>query len=556
MSIPEAATLSAEQQARLHEVADLMLTIYTTLAEMRYVRPVGIIKGPHDITDMRETYTKHKLSPEIIYLYSILPYIDTDLADAGDFFQGGEFYNHMDPRQVERGRDPCYSSPREGFDVEQGEYMHPWYTPLSNCGNHSSIIVYDARGHRIWILDQIQRNSTDPFFCPLWYGEVVKAESNWGDNEGSEGSSEFWDDEDQLDQTELDGLKADRAEEIEYDEGFDIVEQMSEWDRPQALNLTNQNSLELIFSRDATDALRDINQYYRDLKEIPGQGEHTRGIWQTPKLVRPLYPKNGWPDDFNGDGFEIDMIRADAAKRARHFSKMPLQQVRRCERWAPSPETEKHKHQAENASDLDAKWGARFKLFEEEGHKMWNDRQLQRAREKVAKYGRDGKAQREEDLPLWEYEQMRVDMSGSAERTQRPENWKDAYGDDEKSIRILEIKHQHHIDRLTLHERALASPKADAERLCPGWTFQEATGMKSLGPPEMSTKIERTKDVLAYSQKYFDMIREFAESVPKEATEATKAVSAHMKRWERDVFNRQESLKKYEERLKAHGNIN
>ncbi|KAK4500636.1 hypothetical protein PRZ48_008825 [Zasmidium cellare] len=566
MAIPEEAKLTSERKARLHEVADLMHTIYTTLSEMRYVQPAGIIKGPHDITRMRPIYEKHNLSPEIIYLYSILPYIDTDLADAGDFFQGGEFFNHMDPRDVEQGRNPGYSSLKGGFDDEGGEYMYPWYTPLSNCGNHASIIVYDAREHRIWVFDQIQRNSTDPFFCPAWYGPVVKEESNWGDSDGSswgedeededeivgsDGDSEFWEDEDGLNQDELDGLKADRAEEVEFDEGFDIVEEMSEWDRRQALNLKNQNSLELIRSRDASEALRDINQYYRGLKEIPGQGEHTGGIWRKSKLMRSLYLKNGWPDDFDGEGFEIDLIRAQSADRAKYIAEDPLRQIERYEKSAPDRQREldERRKAIEDASGTDEEWLARVELWHAEERYKLDDRYLQTAKEKLAR-----QAYRDEDLPLWECGRLQDGLEQAGKRTHRQQNWKDAYKGDEASIRVLEIKHQHNLRRLTLLKKAFAAAKADAERLCPGRTLEAATINRALGPMDRLTKIERTKDSLDYSERYLERLEHFAGQIPKEATEATKAVQTHIKKAERDVSSAQAALKKHEDSLKEHGN--
>jgi hypothetical protein len=145
--------ITNEQKARLQEVADLMLGIYETLVAMRYVDSKAIVRGPHQISrELQAKYKKHNLDDSIIYLYSILPYIDQAETDARDFFQGGAFFNHMDPHDIERGRDPCYASPRGGYESEDGEYMYPWYTPLSNCGNHSPIMIYDAKEHRMWII--------------------------------------------------------------------------------------------------------------------------------------------------------------------------------------------------------------------------------------------------------------------------------------------------------------------------------------------------------------------------------------------------------------------
>ncbi|KAK8083957.1 hypothetical protein PG996_002738 [Apiospora saccharicola] len=68
--------LSSETKGRLQQVADLMLDIYKTRAEMRFIDAAAIKPGPHDITHLIPLYQSLKLDPTIIYLYSILPYVD------------------------------------------------------------------------------------------------------------------------------------------------------------------------------------------------------------------------------------------------------------------------------------------------------------------------------------------------------------------------------------------------------------------------------------------------------------------------------------------------
>jgi hypothetical protein len=345
-----AASLSAERKDRLHEVADLLLQIYQTLVEMRYVDPEALVKGPHTFSqELLRTYENCEIDPSIIYLYSLMPYIDEAETEARDFFQESCFFNPLKRSDVDRGRDPRYLSPVAGFDDEDGKYMYPWYTPLSKCSNHSSMIIYDAKRHTIWMVDQIDGDTTDPALRRTWYGETesTKEESDWGESESShrvdyddeededraddsasDGSSEFWSDDDAIiDAQEVEGVMADQAEEMDYDEGFEQVEEPSEWELHEAAldALRNKNSLEAVRSRPASDALRDINCWYRELKELPGQGEH--GGWIEPKILKPIYLENGWPDDFDGDGFEVAYIRVEAAIRARFAAEEPLRQV-------------------------------------------------------------------------------------------------------------------------------------------------------------------------------------------------------------------------------------
>jgi hypothetical protein len=76
--------LTTSQKAQLHEVADLMLEIYRTLARMRYLDSSWIYEGPHNIDALLPMYHSCGLDASIIYLYSILPYIDTSGAEGVD----------------------------------------------------------------------------------------------------------------------------------------------------------------------------------------------------------------------------------------------------------------------------------------------------------------------------------------------------------------------------------------------------------------------------------------------------------------------------------------
>lgn len=49
------------------------------------------LRGTHDIEALLPIYRSYHLDDAVIYLYSILPYVDTPGATYSDFFQGGEF---------------------------------------------------------------------------------------------------------------------------------------------------------------------------------------------------------------------------------------------------------------------------------------------------------------------------------------------------------------------------------------------------------------------------------------------------------------------------------
>ncbi|OGM41830.1 hypothetical protein ABOM_009640 [Aspergillus bombycis] len=223
--------LTSTQKANLHEIADLMLEIYQTLANMRFLNPAGIIKGPHNTDNALELYQELGLDPSIIYLYSILPYIESPLAGQPDFFKGGIFTDFRRLDDIEEGRDPFHICPGDDdYEDEDGPYMRPWVTPLSLLGNHQSVILYDARRHQIWIIDQESWNTTDP------------ALRNSSDRAA--------------------------GDEYEYDPLVSFIGDNAWW------------------------------------------WENSGREWDSDELpLRELYSKHGWPDNFNGDAFEIDQLR-------------------------------------------------------------------------------------------------------------------------------------------------------------------------------------------------------------------------------------------------------
>ncbi|CDM33092.1 hypothetical protein DTO013E5_5717 [Penicillium roqueforti] len=241
-------TLSSEK-ARLQKVADLMLEIYEELSRMRYIQRAGIRRGPHNLTHLEAAYDELDLDSSIKYLYSILPYIDPLAAGKDSFSRIGEFTDFRDIEQAERSRDPFYGDPSDpNFEDENGPYIQPWVTPLTSLGNHGSVMLYDARRHVIWIIDQESWDTTDPAL-----------------------------------------------------EGHPTKE-------PQSLN---RNSFEHIPHRNAEAALRDILRSYRSLEWIPGSGENTGLEWDGSILsLREMYLENGWPDAFNGDAFEVAQARS------------------------------------------------------------------------------------------------------------------------------------------------------------------------------------------------------------------------------------------------------
>lgn len=574
-----AKSLDKEQKARLHQVADLLLDIYQTLVDMRYIEPQALVRGPHTLSaGILATYKKIKLDPAIIYLYSIMPYIDETEAEGADFFQGGQLFNQLSGRDVERGRDPRYVSPPvdDDFEAEGGAYMYPWYTPLSQCGNHSSIIIYDAREHRIWIVDQIENSTTDPAICKGWYradpgDEEVKEESNWGDSDGSDWEEEDEDEDDSdsdsdsddddedemIDPEELDGVIADQSEHVDFDEGFEQVEAPDEWELEEASAglFMNQNSLERIRSRPAGDVLRDINRWHRELKEIPGQGEQRGGHWTDEAILRPLYLKNGWPDHFDPEAFDLDVVRGKAKDRARYHSEDPLKQVDCYKGWLEHSNfnIERYSEEAANAKNPNDEWKARYKVWLAEQSVQRNTKDLAEAREKAEKMCPGGVCQREQDLPLWEAEQLRVETQWARESAQR-DQMPAQYKGHPAQIRAWEASRRRALRDLQRYEKAFDAAKADVDRLCPGRTFEEATGIKSLGREDTVARVASNKQVILACERQVQADRGFVDTIPADAPEARAVVEEAIRKGEAGVEKARLTLARSEKWLAEHGN--
>ncbi|KAK4506550.1 hypothetical protein PRZ48_000282 [Zasmidium cellare] len=559
-----AQSLSEEHKAKLHEVADLMLQIYETLAEMCYVQRAGIIRGPHKITsDMEQQYKDLELDPAIIYLYSILPYIDTTAANADEFFQRSHFFNHMNSRDVEQGRDPWYKDPRRnnpnvGFDDEDGLYMWPWYTPLSHIWERSAVMIYDAREHRIWIAGY--DDSLDPFFRKGWYGELEEPEksdwggtgdeSDWSEEGGDEdedaasaGSSEFWDDEDEDDLgDELNGLSLDDAPEVDFDEGFDIVEDVPWGDQVQALNIKNDNSLELIQSRDAADVLRDVNRWYRELKELPGNPDgslHAHG-----DTKRLLYKKNGWPESFNPDTFMVDFIRTTAAERVagNDSDRDPAKIVMKCEkrveyghRFRP-----KFTKAVDEAQSADEEWIARYKLFQYDLSTEQHAWDLKEAQEELAREDPKAQQSNEELAPLREYEQLREDVAARRERAQFWVRTLGSADESEENKRHWQIKNGHLGWLLPFYEQALVQARADAQRISP----------TKFAQPGLASRIESERASLTSSLEELQRMKEFLSGIPDHAAKAREEVAENVRRCEESIESKRAQIAEHEESLK------
>ena len=295
--------LTPKKKAQLDEVATLMLEIYRTLVRTRYLDDAWIQEGPHDIEALIPVYRSYGLDDSIIYLYSVLPYIDTGGAAYLDFFQGGRFADFRLEKDVELGRDPFL-----GDGTSPPSYM----TPLSLLGNHQSVIFYNARRHWIAICDDESLRSTDhtrwlPFEAPY---EGPGEGPDEGPDEGIDGGANRGEDGE-----EDDGPGDEQtSEDEEYSEG-DEMDGYDDEEEDDECSEREGGVWDEMDSRSAGDVLRDIIRWFHELVETPGRGDLSCIEWD-PDVVRPLYRKHGWPGpQFDGDAFQVDLARTNASER-------------------------------------------------------------------------------------------------------------------------------------------------------------------------------------------------------------------------------------------------
>jgi hypothetical protein len=492
------ATLTSKQKKRLHEVADLMLQIFRTLARMRYLEPEWIEPGPHDISGLMSLYESLNIDPAIIYLYSILPYLKPE-ADRIHIFHGGEFVDFRNRRDVEHGRDPMYGSDPELM-------MRPWMTPLSAVGNHYTALIYDAKRHSVGVYNQMDTGTSDPnyyegFVCARLNdkGERIayfkRREdgteepcdvSEWEalQNASSDSSDDSDDEEEDDDENEDDDEDESNEEDVEKDEDI------NHWDEMDA--------------RRAGNVLRDINRWYLDLFEVSG-GETDGGMWYR-EIVEPLYRKHGWPgEDFDGDAFLADKARAEAAASIKDDAEAQLQRLemlRRQLEWQKKEKLVGTREKLAAATTVSEEWVVRWEIWQVE-------RMIQSLQTDIEKEERfinaDGGRGAAEDLPLWALKKVQMDLFRTK---QRLEQLKMAAADPQTQDETRSLE-----KTAAIYEKVYAASLDEAERLCPG----KAPFLLDIGE-DINTLTTRIVD----SDRHITDIKVWIAQLPDGAIEARK----------------------------------
>lgn len=542
----DSITLEPAQKSRLDEVASLMLQIYRTLARMKYLDPEWIVEGPHDASDTISTY-RGEIDDSILYLYSILPYVDTGGAMDVDFYDGGEFARFDNGFHVDDGRNPFYAD-------DEDERMKPWMTPLSMIGNHETSIIYSARSHFIWIFSQMGIGSVDPGLGPPSDSQPANSESG-SDNQNEPDDLEEDDHFSATDcQPESEG--DDRSEQ----RGLEESDHSSPTDCQSVSDIDDQSSQDGSDSseegdhytatncRPAVDVLRDINKWYTLLKELPGGGQHSPADWDQ-DLTEPLYVKHGWPrDDFNGDAFQVDRIRSFAVREAKAAAREPLEKLDQLNREVSS---ERHVlallQQLESTSGTSAEWDVRWKLLIQQQYQKRIKTELKQQSEKIDRLCPGGTTTaKDEDMLFWEAEWLRVALV-EKQRTlrSRRDGASKADAADPALNRSARLQLNFAQQEVNIYQRAYDEAMLDVEQLWPGESFTSVTGWEPLDTEDSPIiKLRTLEEVQANEQNDIVQFEKFLRQLPRDLAKLRDEV-------EDSIKNRQWSTQDHFPKMRA-----
>lgn len=498
------ANLEPWQKKHLHDVADGMLNIYRTLVRMQFINDFDIVQGPHDMTHILPFCRKLKVDDSIIYLYSILPYVE----GGGDFVGRGAMLDLRSKRAIKEARNPMYAN--------SDEMPRPWMTALSSIANHDTALVYDARKHVIGMFCQDGFESTD---------------RNLRDHTPSTSSQGDVDDKSRADvESHTEGGSMSDQWEDEESGGENSTNQGNPWDQMEA--------------RPAPKVLRDIVRWYEQLIELPGVGEYSGADWH-PTITEPLYTKHGWPSsDFDGEAFLVDKAITCAetrVKRKRRDNKPVRDAVAELEEQLSVHKEEKESRRAQTCKYIIAKprhfaeeWIARWELHQIEDTGRSLRQQLQAEKEKAENITVVGFEPSREQLIL-------DDLKGSVQ-------YNEGLVDNVKT-QIAGAKDDN--DQIAIANRTrLPGLEKKAKTLRKAYeTYQKDNNVMPLVRPNYCDGPMDLREHLWYAIQtqrtmpgMIELSRHFLETVPKEATRA------HMEA-EHKYKSQSEDLKRAEEQM-------
>ncbi|KAK4195724.1 hypothetical protein QBC40DRAFT_352353 [Triangularia verruculosa] len=529
------ASLSPRDIANAREVSDLLLKIYQTLIHMQYLPADLLTPGPHDLTHLFPLFQELQLAPQIIYLYSILPYVSSH---CHDFYQGGYFADFRVKREVEDGRNTMYCDDRR-------EQMRPWMTPLSLLCNHMCVLFYDARRHRIGIFDQCDGWTRDRGLKGEEGGRTelrtVDELEAGGDSDGSDSGA------------------ANNDSDSEENERRPQKKQKRDGGHPRlGCGSKGPNIYDDMPSRPAGDVLRDILREYETLEEVPWVYEHGGGgDW--PEGVKSLFFKHGWPRaDFAVEAFNIDRMRLAALEDIQYRAEEPFRVVEREMSWVDrespnSPEVLLLKRQIATAETPDEEWLARYQLWQKEQQFQSARKALKKAEAERDRLCPDGKKPGDDpkdtimlEIRKWRQDIARKEESIANDTEQAEMLAAGLMGSHAPTLKSMTKRIEESKTQLELLQKVLKACEKDAERLCPG---MEELPVEDEDSKRISLFHNRAFAVNCHQESIED-IEGFMARVPKVCTKTMELLDGEIERLKESIKHSHQWWDRHDEAIK------
>lgn len=552
------------EKARLQEVADGLLKIYRTMARMRYLDPEWIVEGPHDVSEHLDSWRADGIEDPILYLYSILPYVDTGGAAGVDFFEGGEFVDFRDGGP-DFARDPNYTD-------EDEAKLKPWMTVLEMMGNHATFMVYSAKHHGIWIGAADACGPAGPDVSdagdPENWVQFGVDEDEDGDEYGSDDqedhesgrgsdaedgnqsddandeeeeeeaasqeASDNGDDDDQYDQDGEDGQGSQDGSDGDQEDD----DEQHDWDGVEWERVEDHWPIE--DARHAPKVLRDIDRWFNNLKTLPGSGEHTELLWPEWEVLRELYRKHNWSSsEFDGDAFLVSVARQWAKDEAKSKTEDDVWAKRREQDALTKKKAEIDTLSSEKPADVNAEWKNKREIFSLQLACKWQEKHIANLAA-VIEPNWDYEAEAPKLLPLWEAECLRNRLGEDGEDGEAVSD--DALAavtgpveGESKEARETRLKRKQALVNARMYTAAYKLAKADAEREFPGQTFTDATGKDPLDRFWMEQRLEDTVADIAARKEDLEATKAFIDTMPAEADAARADAAKHVEDLEKNL---------------------
>ena len=374
--------------------------------------------------------------------------------------------------------------------------MEPWYTPLSFLGNHYTMLMYDAREHRIWILGYFWTGSADPVLedIPVHPG---KNRNNFGyvPNRPAE--------------EVLRDINR-RYRELKEIPGGDDAEGI--WDREVTVASTYRKN----GRPDHFDAESFRTDQYRGY--AAAQAKYSAG--------QPLR--------------EVEKFQ-DWSSNSRRKRERLLKEV-------------------ESAPTTDDMWIAKFDLLKNDKGLAGTLEDLEEAKQEAAILCPDGVCQNEEDLPLWEYEYLRREVEGQKDNIMfynRVANQCRDANDPAGEQRFRSMAKDQE-QTLPDYRMAFEASKVDMERLCPGRTPQSVLAIAEENSPEILRTIKCDKRFLLNRERRLLGIAEWMQNnqLPSDATKTKAAIEREVQEMEQQVKELKEKVQDAEAQWEKEQSLN